>query len=92
MEYCMKRIVKEMPRQQALENTDNWYHYGAYANYERKSDDVMNGLGRQYYYATGLNLVILLEKLKIIYQPTIYSNNQRFDYFLKAFLKRITLK
>jgi hypothetical protein len=87
MEYCMKRIVKELPRQVELERVDSFYHYGVYNNYERKNDDVMNGLSKQYYYATGLNLAILFEKLKIDYQSTIYQENRRFDWYLKLIIK-----
>lgn len=88
MEYCMKRIVKELPRQVELERVDSFYHYGVYDNYERKNDDVMNGLSKQYYYATGLNLAILFEKLKIDYQSTIYQENRSFDMYLKSIIKQ----
>jgi hypothetical protein len=88
MEYCMKRIVKELPRQVELERVDSFYHYGVYNNYERKNDDVMNGLSKQYYYATGLNLAILFEKLKIDYQSTMYKENRSFDMYLKSIIKQ----
>jgi hypothetical protein len=83
MEFCMKRIVKELPRQVELESVDSFYHFGAYANYERKNDDVMNGVGKQYYYSTGLSLAMLFEKLEIEYQQTIYKDNRSFDWYLK---------
>lgn len=86
IEYCMKRTVKEMPRQVMIEQIDTSYHFGAYNNYERKNDDVMNGIGKQYYYATGFNLAILFEKLKVNYQTTMYKDNRTFDWYLNKII------
>lgn len=87
MEYCMKRIVKKLPQQVALQSIDTNYHYGAYNTYARKNDKVMTGISSQYFYATGLNLAVLFEKLHINYQTTIYADNRTFNWYLQRYIR-----
>ena len=87
MEYCMKRIVKTMPQQIALQSIDSSYHYGTYNNYQRKDDKVMTGISSQYFYATGLNLAVLFEKLHINYQTTMYADNRTFNWYLQKYIR-----
>jgi hypothetical protein len=82
MEYCMKRVVNELPLDKELQADNPLYIFGNYANYQLQADPFMNKLGTQYYYAMGLQLSCLLEKMGIDFR-NMYRNNIPFERYLK---------
>ena len=82
MEYCMKRVVKDIPFIPRLQLTDTLYHFGEYARYDMEPDPFMNKPGKQYFYAIGLNLARLLESRHINF-TNMYRDNIPFENYLE---------
>lgn len=85
IEYCTKLHFKAAFNNQILSKIDNKYKINRFKDYDLKQDEWMYNLGGGYYYSIGFNLTRILEKLKINYQKSIFSESKSLDQFLEEY-------
>jgi hypothetical protein len=84
VEYATRKPDKK------LMSVDTAYHsYKVFKNYEMENDSWLFTPGKRYFYATGFNLVRLLDKLKVDYKSRLFKEgNLSLDEILKTNYKK----
>lgn len=87
IEYRTKSHLKTTNYNTNLQKIDNKYIANRYKDYDLEKETWMYNTFNAYYYSIGFNLTRVLEKLKIDYQKTIFTENKPFDAYLNEYLK-----
>lgn len=88
VEYTTKKPDKK------LMSVDTAYHsYRGFQNYKIENDSWLYTPGKRYFYATGFNIVRLLDKLNIDYKSRLFKEGTlSLDILLKSNYKKILVK
>lgn len=84
LEYATKEADKK------LMSVDTSYHaYKVFKNYKIQNDPWLYTAGKRYFYATGFNIVRLLDKLQIDYKSRLFKEGELYlDELLKGGYKK----
>jgi hypothetical protein len=77
VEYNLRTIFANLPVDKKLTKSDSSFHnYQQFKNYKIENDPWLYTAGKSYYYATGFNIVRLLDKLGVEYKKKLFNDGQ----------------
>ena len=77
VEYSLQVLFANLPTGNKLMQSDpNFQDYKQFKNYKMENDPWLYTTGKSYFYATGFNIVRLLDKLQIEYKTKLFNKGE----------------